>query len=347
MNQDKSLVPAYILEILKNHSSEEHPLLHKEIGAMLESEYGIKMDRTTVSRNISTLVGAGLIETNGKGNGVYYDDREFDDSELRLLIHSVICNNAIPSRQAKDLIGRLCAAGGKTSGQGQHYYIDPDGHYIDLVDRWERSDNQELFRNIEIIDEAIMENVQIRTDYYSYGADKKLHRKGSAILSPYNITQHGQRYYLMATIANFTAIQFLRIHHMRRIQKLKTKMIPLEDTVEFASELDLGRAFAEKSYRMSAKSELIEFRASCLMMDEIVDQFGRGKDIHVSIENEADSFSDVIVNVRAKPAEVMWWALQHLDSVEILLPVSLRDRIRKIVLQGMKKYEPDKSIQGG
>ena len=67
MNKDKSLVPAYILEILRNHSSEEHPLRHKEIGAMLESEYGINMDRTAVSRNVNTLADAGLIEKNGKG----------------------------------------------------------------------------------------------------------------------------------------------------------------------------------------------------------------------------------------------------------------------------------------
>lgn len=348
MNQDKSLVPAYILEILRNHSSEEHPLRHKEIGAMLESEYGIKMDRTTVSRNISTLAGAGLIETNSKGNGCYYDDRALDDSELRLLIHSVICNSAIPSRQAKDLIERLCAAGGKTSGQNRHYYIDPDGHYIDLADRWERSGNQELFRNIEIIDTAIAENVQIRFDYYGYGTDKKLHKKETCVVSPYNIILSEQRYFLMATGERRDVMRFFRIHLIRNIEKTDLKMTPLEDTAEYTFDTDLGHIDAEASYLLKKEPQMITFRTDKGMLDEVIDRFGTDIVINTDPVEPQDisgihAFAvrvlhEIEVSFRANPAEVERWALHHLDRVEIIAPKSLRDDVRWDLSNGLKRY---------
>ena len=348
MNKDKSLVPAYILEILRNHSSEEHPILHKEIGLMLESEYGIKMDRTAVSRNVNTLADAGLIETNGKGNGCYYDDRALDDSELRLLIHSVICNSAIPSRQAKDLIGRLCAAGGKTSGQEQRCYIDPDGHYLDLVDRWQRSDNQELFRNIEVIDEAIRENVKIKFDYYGYGTDKKLHKKETCVVSPYNIILSEQRYFLMATGERRDVMRFFRIHLIRNIEKMDLKMTPPEDTAEYTFDTDLGHIDAEAPYLLKKEPQMITFRTDKGMLDEVIDRFGTDIVINTDPVEPQDisgihAFAvrvlhEIEVSFRANPAEVERWALHHLDRVEIIAPKSLRDDVRWALSNGLKRY---------
>lgn len=348
MNKDKSLVPAYILEILRNHSSEEHPILHKEIGLMLESEYGIEMDRTAVSRNVNTLADAGLIEKNGKRNGCYYDDRTLDDSELRLLIHSVICNSAIPSRQAKDLIGRLCAAGGKTSGQEQRCYIDPDGHYLDLVDRWQRSDNQELFRNIEVIDEAIRENVKIKFDYYGYGTDKKLHKKETCVVSPYNIILSEQRYFLMATGEGHNVMRFFRIHLIRNIEIMDLKMTPLEDTAEYTFDTDLGHIDAEASYLLKKEPQMITFRTDKGMLDEVIDRFGTDIVINTDPVEPQDisgihafavrALHEIEVSFRANQAEVERWALHHLDRVEIIAPKSLKDDVRWVLSNGLERY---------
>lgn len=326
MNQDKHLVPVYIMEIMRKHSGEANPLSHDKVRKYLASEYAIEMDRTAVSRNINKLVSAGLIISNGKKRGCYFDDREFDDSELKLLIRSVMCNSAIPGFQVKDLIGRIGRLGGDSFDSGEYY--------VGQADKWQRSDNQELFQNIEEIDAAIMNNVQIRFDYYVYGVDKKLHRSGVYVVSPYNIILQDQQYYLMATDEKRKVMSFYRIHRIRNIERLEEKMSPFSETAGYEVDPDLGRVYAEAPYRLLSEPVMITFRAGRYMLDDVIERFGT--DILVS--KEAEDTHAVVVSVRSDPREMELWALQHLESVEVLAPGSLRDTIHWIVHLGSKKY---------
>ena len=332
MNQDKHLVPVYIMEIMRAHSSEEHPLGHDKVGRLLESKYGIKMDRTAVSRNINKLVDAGLIVSKGKKRGCYFDNRVFDDSELKLLIHSVMCNSSIPSFQVKDLIGRIGSLGGDA--------FDPDEYYIDQADKWQRSDNQELFRNIEEIDAAIMNNVQIRFDYYVYGIDRKLHRWGDYTVSPYNIILYDQQYYLMATDEERRVMSSYRIKRMRNVERLEEEMIPLGEAAKYKMDPNLGRVYPEISYRLLAEPQMITFRTGRYMLDEVIERFGTD----IVINKESKDNHAIIVSVRANPREMERWALQHLDHVEVLAPGSLRDTLHWIVHLGQKHYGPDPPV---
>ena len=326
MNQDKHLVPAYIMDIVRKHSSEEHPLSHMQIGEYLASEYGIEMDRTAVSRNINKLVDADLIVSNGKKRGCYFDDREFDDSELKLLIHSVMCNSAIPAFQVKDLIERISSLGGDS--------FDPDEYYVDQADKWQRSENQELFQNIEEIDGAIMNNKQIRFDYYTYGIDIKLHKAGTYTVSPYNIILHDQQYYLMATDEKRKGMSFYRIHRIRNIEKLEEEMIPLSEAEGYEFNSDLGRVYAKIFYQMLDEPVMITFRTFKQMMDEVIEQFGTD----VLVNSVPEHKHSVEVSVRANPRVMERWALEHLGSVEVLAPGDLRDTLSWVVYLGQKSY---------
>lgn len=54
--QPKKMIILDILHILKKHSDKEHRLSQHNIQKLLASEYGMKVDRKTISRNITTLV---------------------------------------------------------------------------------------------------------------------------------------------------------------------------------------------------------------------------------------------------------------------------------------------------
>ena len=91
----KSLAPLQILKILRKYSDKEHVLTQNQIARYLERDYDIVIERKTVARNLDNLTAAGYqIEQTPKG--VYLEDeREFDDSELRLLIDSVLFSEHI------------------------------------------------------------------------------------------------------------------------------------------------------------------------------------------------------------------------------------------------------------
>ena len=55
----KKFAPLYILQILEKHSDNEHPIKHEKIVELLDSEYGLIIERKAIGRNISLLNEAG------------------------------------------------------------------------------------------------------------------------------------------------------------------------------------------------------------------------------------------------------------------------------------------------
>ena len=52
---NKKLLILYVLEILKDYSDEDHPLLQKEIADKIFTRYGMDCERKAVAANINCL----------------------------------------------------------------------------------------------------------------------------------------------------------------------------------------------------------------------------------------------------------------------------------------------------
>jgi len=101
-----------IYQILNEYSDIDHPLTQKEIIDLLNRDYGMSCERQAVSRNFSYLRECGVdIYSDRKGS--YLETREFEPSELRLLIDSVLGSRHINPKHSKDLIKKLVGMGGK------------------------------------------------------------------------------------------------------------------------------------------------------------------------------------------------------------------------------------------
>ena len=102
----KKLALLYILDILKNDSDIEHPLRQDKIAELLEKRYMITLERKAIGRNLSLLLGAGydVVQTPA---GTYLGEREFEPSELRLLIDSVLFSKHISPTHSRALAEKL------------------------------------------------------------------------------------------------------------------------------------------------------------------------------------------------------------------------------------------------
>ena len=174
--EPKKLALLRIWQILLKHSDYDHPLTQEEIIKYLNDEYGIEIERKAVGKNIADLRDAG-IDIGSRRAGSYINSREFEDSELRLLIDGVLQSKHITAHHSKDLIDRLCGLSNK--------YFRSHVKNIYSVNDWSKTDNQALFYNIEIIDEAIATGKQVQYDYNKYGIDAKLHKSSFQRVSPY------------------------------------------------------------------------------------------------------------------------------------------------------------------
>ena len=77
--------------------------------------------------------------------------------------------------------------------------------------------------------------------------------------------------------------------------------------------------------------EIIEFLAAPVIIDQIVDWFGD----NARVQTYGDKLK---VYVKASPMAMEYWAMQYLNFVEILSPVSLRSRIAANLEAARKKY---------
>lgn len=322
--EPKKLALLRILQIFKDYSDYNHPLKQEDIANYLERDYGIVIERKAISRNISLLKEAGF-EIKSSKKGSYLDERDFEDSELRMLIDGVLSSRYITAKHSKDLIEKLCGLSNK--------YFRSHVKNIFSVNDWSKTDNQALFYNIELIDDAIERGLQLQFDYNKYGTDKKLHRTTTHIASPYQLILHNQRYYLMSQNEHWHNMAYYRVDRITNMTILDKPSTPITTLEGFESGINYKELASSLPYMYTDKLERIEFKADKCIIDQIVDWFGNEVEFKEADENY------VTVSLKASPNAMEHWAMQYINYVEILKPISLRERIIENLKVAEEKYK--------
>lgn len=323
--EPKKLALIRILQILKENSDYDHPMTQEDIATKLENEYGIVIERKAISRNISLLKESG-VEIESRRAGSYLDRRDFEDSELHMLIDGVLSSKHITARHSKDLIDRICSLSNK--------YFRSSVKHIHSVNDWSKTDNQALFYNIELIDAAIEEGKQIHYDYNKYGIDKKLHKTSQQYVSPYLMILHNQRYYLMAYSEYWHNMVFHRLDRITNMTIIDRKATPIKNVPGYENGINYKELSSTMPYMYSDQPEHIDFISDEGIIDQIVDWFGN--DVRIMKSNDEGK---VRVSVKASPTAMEFWAMQYINHVEILSPEPLRIRMREVLNNGLKKYQ--------
>ncbi len=318
----KKLYLLYILEILKKYSDYDHPLTQTDIIKYMDREFDADIERKAVARNIGDLRDLGYDIEYDKG--YYLTEREFDDSELRLLIDSVLSSKYIPKTQAKLLIDKL-------ANQSTKYFRKQVRH-VSNIDRMERIPNQ-LFYNIDILSEAIEKGRKVMFFYMKYDAEGKLRKTKPEkhLVNPYQIAIANGKYYLIGNIDKHDDATHFRVERISDVEITDMPVKPVEQVDEFRNGLDLPKHLAEHIYMFSGKSELIKLRVTEGGINDCYDWLGH--DIFVARDGD-----DFIVSVKANPQAIKYWAVQFGSNVEILEPAYLRRDTAELVKTIYDKY---------
>lgn len=324
--EPKKLVLLWILQILKNYSDYDHPLTQAKIALHLKNEHGIVIERKAIGRNIAFLREAGYaIETAPARAGCYLDERELEDSELRLLIDGVLASRHITAHQSKALINKLCGL--------SNVYFRSHVKNIYTVHDWSKTENQALFYNIELIDQAIEQGKCLCFDYNKYGADKQLHKTASHTASPYQLILHNQRYYLMALNERWHNMAFYRVDRITDMTVSDQGLTPITEVEGYQGGIDYKEIASALPYMYTDRPELVTFLADTGIVDQVVDWFGNGATITPHGEDK------MLVSVRVSLMAMEHWAMQYARHVEILTPQSLRDTLRRTLTEALERYQ--------
>ncbi len=347
--QSKKLSLFNTLEILKKYTDEDHRLTQAEILEKLKTDYEMEVDRRTVKSNIMDLIELGYeIESQettrmirNEKTGVveestimssFYLIREFSNPELRLLIDSLLFSKHLPYSQCKELVMKL--------ENLSNMYFRANMKYICTMPEYKTNNNQ-IFYNIEILDEAISRNKKVSFKYLEYGTDKKQHLKcredGEAriyVVSPYQMVAKEGKYYLICNYDKYDDVSNYRIDRITDIEVLDEKAKPFNKLKwSDGQRLNLSEYMKKHVYMYSSDDTRVIFRIVRPMISDVIDMFG--KDI-TFFDETADT---VCVKVNVNETSMLQFAKNYAPDVEILEPLELREKIKEEIKKSLLVYK--------
>ena len=337
--QSKNTLILDILQILEKYSDINHKLTQKDIIALLKSEYDMDVERKSILRNINNLIEAGYEisydeKIKGKGDNQtevktnFYIERDFDDSELMFLIDGIIFSKLLSSRHKKHLIKKLEQLSSK--------YFKSSLSKVSISDN-DKTKNEDLFLNIEIIAEAISKGKKIKFNYLTYDMTKKLVYRTNEfneikeyIVSPYQMVASNGRYYLLCSYDKYEdEISNLRVDRIINSEILDEKIVKNKAFKDF----NIPKHMIEHIYMMSGDSEVVTFEFDKKTLINVIDWFGN--DIIINKGKVKDTFvATAKVNINA----MRFWAMQYGENVTVKSPKSLVNRIKEQLKNMNKRY---------
>ena len=321
-NQKQKIL--FIMDHLQKHSHKDHPVKTADIIAMLR-ENGISADRKSIYSDIEALIAYGLdiVSIKGRDGGYYIaSPRDFQQSELKLLIDAVLSSKYLTERKSRELVKKLCdLCGTDTDAQLMERNVMVSGRI--------KSMNESIYYNVDKIQEAIAKNLQISFRYFDWNIEgQRVYREKEYLASPYGLCQDNEHCYLLA-YSQRHGITSYRADRMDSICLTKEKRIPCPELV--------GKnliTHANQLFQMySGETVGVKLRFHNSLINVVMDRFGKD----VMLIPDGASYFNVTVNVAVSPM-FLSWVIGFGDKAQILYPASVAEQCKELCRQALNQY---------
>lgn len=347
--QSKKLVLFNILDILRKYTDQDHRLSQREIQDILENEYEMIVDRKTIKTSLMNLEEFGYeleysesirpvknrITGEIEESTIYSDFyllRDFEEGELRLIIDSLLFSRHMSYTQCKSLVEKL-------EKLSNVYFKSRIKHIATMPH--DRTNSQQLFYTIDLLDEAISHNKKVQFKYMEYNTDMTQTAKKNAagedrvyVVSPYQMAAKEGKYYLICNYDYYEDISNYRIDRILDAEILDEPAKPFEKLRgSNGQRLDLAKYMSEHVYMYSSDTIRVKMRIVKPMITDIIDMFG------ASVRFMDQDDSHVVVSVSANEMAVVQFAKNFAPDVTVLAPESVRNKVICMLREGLKGYD--------
>lgn len=305
----------YIQKILLEKSDEEHGLTVNDIIRELDS-YGINAERKSIYDDLRTLEAFGLDICSEKSKTVryYIGERDFQISELKLLVDSIQSSKFITEKKSFELIKKLEGLASENDARLLQNQV--------IISNRVKTSNETIYYSVDRLHDAISKNRSV-TFYYNrwvldLGSTEKIklqRRRGGELyrVSPWALCWDDENYYLVAYDESIEQIRHYRVDKMEKITVTDDK----RKGRELFSKLNMAD-YAKSTFSMFAGEETeIELSVKNDFVGIIADRFGKNVFI-TSDEKHADRF---LVKVNVNLSEQFFgWIFALGDGVCITAP---------------------------
>ena len=345
----KRIAPMLILNVLKAHSDEDNGLQVSEIVQFLEEDYGITMERKTVSRTLNDLYELSEIPYNSTNwklpvhFGIKCDSRQrstgdirsnwrissvMEDAEVRLLTDALL---AVRHYTSEHLLIKLQELGSKT--------LKENSQYIRALSN-KKIGNSQLMINIDALVRAIIAGKQVSFQYCDHGPDKRLQPQlgpdGQPKLftvSPYQMVFRDGYYYLICGCEDCREVVHYRLGRIRNVELLEEQVRTYSEVSGNGNRPFNLRSYVDEHIHMyGGPSVTASFRIPNEMIGDVIDTFGENVDL--TRANGKESIVQATVNREA----MIRFAKTFAPTVRVTAPADLVEDVKKAILDSLKGY---------
>ena len=317
----------YILNVLKKYTDEEHIVSVAEIQRKVKEIYDVDIDPRTIRRNINLLkyklnYDISTREDNGKGYYISRDpETDFEAGEIRAIIDTFNYSNFIVPSVAKGIIEKC------KNLQNVYENEKLKDYQIYVPDN--KTQNQEVIKNLEDIAEGILNKNKISFEYWKYRLTSKIEKEivSKPTVSPYAIVYKKQEFYLLAIKDGQNEFYHYRIDRIKNVKQVKKSEVPHKSKKEIK---DFALSTVE-----SFGGETAQITAVCGMelLDEVIERFGKD----INIKKISDEKFKITLNASLRGFQ--FWVMRNMDLVTVVKPETLKTEIKKVAEKAYKEYK--------
>lgn len=322
------------IETMSTYSDENTSISIKEINEHMNNKIGIVLDRRTIYSYIRDMKELGLYVSsyNEESGGYHFIDHKLEEYEIRILVDAISSSKFITKKKTIDLVNKLSRL--------SSIYICKDLNKQIWVDDRSKAINEEIFINIDKINNAIRYKKQISFNYYDYNCEKKLvprlndHKElKTYIVTPIATILKNENYYLVLADKKHNDLSNYRIDRMKNIVILNEKARCLNEIDDCKNGFNLA-IYSKKSFKMFSGYEgEVEVKFNQNLLNFMIDEFGG----NIDISNNSDgSYNGKFIAKIGKG--LARWILQLGDDAIILSPESLKEEIKNELLDMINLY---------
>lgn len=323
-NKKSSIV--FVLKVLEAYSDSNHPLKQETIIEKIKTLYGVHLERKSIASSIRKLneLGYDIVKTR---KGCYLNERLFEPSEANYLIDAVFSSKSITDKQSRDLVRKI--------GETLSVYDRKKFDYVFKSSELSRSNNKQIFYNIDVVSEAISKNLKISFNYNQYNLSGDLVSKKNGkkyIVNPYFMVNSQGHYYLVCNYDYFDEMGNYKMELITNIQLINEPAKPITQIKGYQSGFDVSKYINEKVYLFAGES----VRATIKVEDEncislIYEWFGKDSKV-------VNTNGKILATVFANENALIYWCVQYSEWVELIEPNSTRMKIKDLLSKSLKKY---------
>lgn len=330
--RNQKLKLLYLAKIFSEETDDSHGLTTPELIERL-AQYGVRVERKILYEDMELLHDFGMDiirEKRGRSTVYFLGQRDFELSELKLLVDSVQAARFITPKKSGDLIKKLESLCSRYNAGQLHRQVTITGRV--------KSINEHIYYNVDMLHEAIEQGLQISFQYFSWNIRKEPElRHGGALyqVSPWALMWDDENYYLAAYNAAEDQIRHYRVDKMKNLSLLE---LPREGQDRFR-EFDLAR-YSNSLFGMFGGEETqVTLEADASMANVIVDRFGT--DI-LLIPRENGRFRTTVTV--AFSSQFLGWVFALGDKVRIVSPASAVEKVTEHLHRLAEQYGISNSL---